>query len=255
LANTGIQQGEKVFTLRSNATNDLLDALSGSVSAKTTATAAGGNTYKLSERFVQDFKAGDKRLANVKQTVTWLGNADRGNIFNTRYTLVDAGVAANNFPSGVIQFSNRNTGGYEMFLVGSFEENELMKAEANIYLSNLPAALASIDKVRNAEGAGLVAVAGTTSSVAVVKEELRKERRIGLAFRGLSFYDARRWGVINDISAGGGRTNAVVISNSAVVSTHATINYNFLDYWDVPDNELAYNPALAGSAPTKNPKQ
>ncbi|MBD1392667.1 RagB/SusD family nutrient uptake outer membrane protein [Mucilaginibacter glaciei] len=254
LATAGIQQGDKVFTLRSNATNDLLDALSGSVAAKTTATAAGGNTYKLSERFVQDFKAGDKRLANVKQTVTWLGNADRGNSFNTRYTLVDAGVTANAFPAGVIQFTNRTTGGYELFLAGSFEENELMKAEANIYLNNLPLALASIDKVRTTEGAGLTAVTGTTTDATVVKEELRKERRIGLAFRGLSFYDARRWGVINDVTAGGGRTKAVVISNSNVVSTNATINYNFLDYWDVPDNELAYNPASATSSPVKNPK-
>jgi hypothetical protein len=46
-----------------------------------------------------------------------------------------------------------------------------------------------------------------------------------------------------------------VISSTGVVSTNATIVYGFLDYWDVPDNELAYNPAEAGSAPTKNPKQ
>jgi hypothetical protein len=38
------------------------------------------------------------------------------------------------------------------------------------------------------------------------------------------------------------------------VNTKAKIVYGYLDYWDVPDNELAYNPAAAGSAPTKNPK-
>jgi len=46
----------------------------------------------------------------------------------------------------------------------------------------------------------------------------------------------------------------VVIDKAGVVSTNATINYGFLDYWDVPDNELAYNPPASGSAPVKNPK-
>ncbi|MCJ8211259.1 RagB/SusD family nutrient uptake outer membrane protein [Mucilaginibacter sp. RS28] len=252
LTNAGIGQSDLVFTGRSNATSDFLDPTSGTVSAKTTAPSAGANTYKLSERWVQDFKAGDKRLANVALTKTWIGNSDRGNIFNTRYTLVDAGTAAN-FPSGVIQFSNRNVGGYELFLAGSYEENELMKAEAKLYLGDIPGALTSIDNVRDYEGSGLAHVSGTTNDITVAKEELRRERRIGLAFRGLSFYDARRWGVINDVSAGGGRTNAVVIDNSATLNTKATINYNFLDYWDVPDNELAYNPPASGSAPTKNP--
>ena len=89
---------------------------------------------------------------------------------------------------------------------------------------------------------------------------MRKERIISLAFRGLSFYDARRWGVINDVSAGGGRTGVTVLSptgpnGAIVVNTNASINYNYLDYWDVPDNELVYNPAAAGSAATTNPKQ
>ncbi|CAN5212158.1 hypothetical protein BH09BAC6_BH09BAC6_02430 [soil metagenome] len=253
LTNSGIKLGDHVFTGRSNATGDFLDPTSGTISAKTTASAAGGNTYKLSERFVQDFKAGDKRLANVLQTKVWIGNADRGNSFNTRYTLVDAGTAAN-FPAGVIQFSNRNVGGYELFLAGSYDENELMKAEAKLYLSDIAGALASIDNVRSSQGAGLAAIAGTTSDPAVVKEELRKERRIGLAFRGLAFYDARRWGVINDITAGGGRTKTIIVDNNAKVNTNASINYNFLAYWDVPDNDLAYNQPVAGSAPVNNPK-
>ena len=51
------------------------------------------------------------------------------------------------------------------------------------------------------------------------------------------------------------RTGCVVLAGSAgALNTNATINYGFLDYWDVPDNELAYNPAEAGSAPIKNPK-
>ena len=77
---------------------------------------------------------------------------------------------------------------------------------------------------------------------------------MALPFIGLSFYDARRYGIIDPLSAGGGRKGAVVITGTGAVNTNATIEYNFLDYWDVPDNELAYNPAEAGSAPVKNPK-
>lgn len=40
----------------------------------------------------------------------------------------------------------------------------------------------------------------------------------------------------------------------AVINTNAIIAQGFLDYWDVSDNELAYNPAAAGSAPIKKPK-
>jgi hypothetical protein len=111
-----------------------------------------------------------------------------------------------------------------------------------------------IDAVRTAQGAGLAAVAGTSLSLADAKEELRKERRVSLPFRGLAFYDARRWGVIDDVSKGGGRKNAIVLDKFSILNTKATINYNYLDYWDVPDNELAYNQPGAGSAPVKNPK-
>jgi hypothetical protein len=129
-----------------------------------------------------------------------------------------------------------------------------MLAEAKIYTNDIEGGLDLIDKVRTYQGAGLAPVAGTGLSLEAAKEELRRERRVVLPFRGLSFYDARRWGVINDISQGGGRTNAVVINQAGQLSTNATINYNFLDYWDVPDNELVYNPALPGSAATRNPK-
>jgi hypothetical protein len=82
---------------------------------------------------------------------------------------------------------------------------------------------------------------------------LRRQRQMCIRdrFKGLSFYDARRWDVINPAK---GRTNAVVLSFTGAVSTKAKIVYGYLDYWDVPDNELAYNPAAPGSAPTKNPK-
>ena len=155
--------------------------------------------------------------------------------------------------SGVVEYSNSTPGQYEVYIAGSYEENELMKAEANINLGNIDVGLASVDLVRQYQGAGNAAVSGTGLSKPQALEELRRERRVALVFRGTSFYDARRWGVIDDVSKGGGRTGAVVISSTGVRNTNATINYNFLDYWDVPDDEVALNPPAAGSAAVKNP--
>jgi hypothetical protein len=258
LTNDGIQAADKVFTGRSNANGDFLSSTNGTVSAKATGDPGKGITYKISERLIQDFKNGDKRLENnfapLKDaggnSIAWIGNSDRGNIFNTRYQLLDGGKGL----SGVVVLGSRTIGEYELYLAGTYEENELMKAEALIYTNNREEGLKLIDAIRTYQGAGLPAVAGTGLSVEAAKEELRRERRVGLAFRALAFYDARRWGIINDVSQGGGRRDAVVVDRDGKVNTNATINYNFLDYWDVPDNELVYNPAEGGSAPTKNPK-
>lgn len=251
LTTDGIRPADKVFTGRSNATGDFLSPASGTVASKVQATSAGGNTYKLSERFVQEFKTGDKRFANnIKLTTTWIGNADRGHVFNTRYTLVNGGAGL----SGVIVYTNTAPGAEELFMAGNYEENELMKAEALINTSKINEGLVVIDAVRTYQGAGLAAVGGTGLSLAQAKEELRRERRVAFPFIGLSFYDARRFGIINPIAQGGGRKGAVVVNGSGVVSTNATIEYNYLDYWDVPDNELAYNQPGDGSAPVKNPK-
>jgi starch-binding outer membrane protein, SusD/RagB family len=251
LTQSGVLSTDKVFTGRSNTAGDFLSPTTGTVASKVQNALAGGNTYKLSERLVQDFKTGDKRLANnIAQTATWIGNGDRGQVFNTRYRLINKGTGM----AGVKVYTNTDAGGEELYLASSYEENELMKAEALIYTGSIDLGLASIDAVRTSQGAGLAAVANTGLTLAQAKEELRRERRVALPFIGLSFYDARRWGVINPRAQGGGRTGAVVITGTGAVNTNATIEYNFLDYWDVPDNELVYNPPATGSAPVKNPK-
>lgn len=259
LTNNGLQLGDYIFTGRTNASGDFIPASSGTVSSRVQSSAPGGGGYKLSERWVQDFKAGDKRYTqNVKTGATWIGNSDRGNAFNTRYTLYNGG----NGVSGTYIFANTAIGAFETLLTGTYEENALMKAEALINSAQIDQGLAQVDAVRTYMGAGLAPVSGTGLTLAQAQEELRKERRIALAFRGLSFYDARRlvWPgrtkpISEPFSAGGGRTGCTVIATSGAVSTNATIDYGYLDYWDVPDNELAYNPPSASSAPTKNPKQ
>ncbi len=252
LTNDGITATDKVFTGRSNETGDFLSSGGEeTVSGKVQHSQAGGNTYKLSERWVQDFKAGDNRFTNnVEQTAAWIGNSDRGQAFNTRFTLINGGAGM----PGVVVYANVNVGENELFLAGNYEENELMKAEAKIYTADINGGLASIDAVRNYQGAGLAAVANTGLTQEQAVAELRSERRVALPFIGLSFYDARRWGRIYPLDQGGGRSPAVIVNNDSSVDPAATIEYNFLDYWDVPDNEIAYNAPAAGSASIKNPK-
>jgi len=248
LANDGVRATDLIFTARTDANGSFIE---NTVADKTGQAAPTGstNTYKLSERWVQDFVAGDKRRDQNVITLASVGlfNTDRGNSFNTRYSLKYGG----NGLTGVTILSNNTIGANEITIAATYEENELMKAEALIMTGQIDKGAESIDAVRTYQGAGLAAL-GTGLTQAAAYEQLRRERRIALVFRGLSFYDARRWDIIAPDKS---RTGAVVVSPTGAVSTNATIVYGFLDYWDVPDNELAYNPAEAGSAPTKNPKQ
>jgi len=252
LTANGITSSDLVMTGRSAATNSYLSATGGSVAALTTGN-PGSTTYKISERLIQDYPAGDKRMANDFITAPTYLNQKGGFTFSTRYRLLDSGGITKAYTTASI--TSKVVGAYELYMAGSYEENELMKAEANIKLGNIATGLASVDAVRTYQGAGLAATSGVITDAALAYEELRKERRVGLIFRDVAFYDARRWGVLDDVSAGGGRTKAVVVnSTTGAVNTNATINYNFLDYWDVPDDETSLNPPSATSAPVKNPK-
>lgn len=247
LANAGIKSSDFVFTGRTTGTNGFFSAGGGSVAAMTTGLPK-SSTFKVSERLIQEYEPGDKRLA-VNFSANKYINQVGGFTFSTRWQLLDANGVDK---GGVAVLSDKTPGNYELFIAGSYEENELMKAEALINTGNISVGLLSINNVRTYQGAGLPALSGSLSLTAA-KEELRRERRVALVFRGVAFYDARRLGITDDISKGGGRTNAVVLGADGVLSTHATINYDFLDYWDVPADEFVINPPAAGSAPIKNP--
>lgn len=246
LVNNGITATDLIFTGRTDANGDFLGT---TIADKVQSTGSATGTYKLSERWVQEFRAGDKRKDNNVRVLPNVGvfNTDRGNAFNTRYSLTNGGSGL----PGVVTYANTTAGANEITICGSYEENELMKAEALIQTGQIDLGVQSIDKVRTYQGAGL-ASAGTGLTQAAAYEELRSERRVALAFKGLSFYDARRWEIIAPDKS---RTGCNHISAAGTLSTNATIVYGFLDYWDVPDNELAYNPAAAGSAAVINPKQ
>jgi starch-binding outer membrane protein, SusD/RagB family len=243
LCNNGIKQGDYVFTGRTSSANSFFSTNGGSVAGMLTQSNQ-TTTYKLSERIVQQFKTGDARRANfTTANGTFFGDA---NTNSTRWTLKD-GVTAG--LTGIPILGSRQVGGLEIYIGPTYEENALMLAEANIRTGNIPAGLTLIDNVRAYQGSGVAALAGLTLSQAL--QELTMERLAALALRGLSFFDSRRWGWTYSIANGGGRYGSTLIFNT-VVYTNATIDYNFMDYWDVPGDEIERNTPSADSAPVQN---
>ena len=245
LCNNGIKAGDHVFTGRTSESNSFFSKIGGSVAAILTASNQ-TTTYKVSERLVQMFKPGDARLANfTTANGTFFGDA---NTNTTRYSLID-GVTKG--LKGVPVLGSRQAGGLEIYIGPTYEENQLMLAEANIRTGNVNTALGIIDAVRSYQGSGVAPVAGTGLTAAQAMQELTMERIAALALRGLSFYDSRRWGWSYGVSRGGGRYGATLLYKGKVY-TNATIDYNFMDYWDVPRDETDKNPPSADSAPVMN---
>lgn len=246
LTANGIASTDNVFTVRTTLSNGILSTTGNHVALSTGQT----GTFRISERLIQEYKVGDQRLANnFKLRTAPLFDQTGGITFSTRWYLLDGGAGL----PGVVTLSSKTPGNQEIYVGPSYEENALMRAEALIYTNQIDQGLALVDAVRKYQGAGLPAVSGTGLTQAQAIVELRRERRVALVFRGVSYYDYRRWGIIYDISKGGGRTGAVVLTTAGVLNTNATINYNFLDYWDVPADETELNPPAAGSAPVINP--
>jgi len=243
-ANAGITTPSTlVITGRSTAANSFFTATGGTVPSL----AARPNlvsTFTVQERVLQYFGAGDHRVTNNFDSSTQYNN---NYTFTTRWSLVDGG---NSMP-GVYTYANRTAGEYELFIAGSYEENALMLAEANIRLGNTEAGLAFIDAVRTNMGAGVPAVAGTGLTPTQAMTQLVSERRVALLFRGVSFYDYRRWGWIYKITNGGGAYGQTVFYSNQL-NTNAIFDYDFLDYWDVPADESALNPSTSSVA-TQNP--
>ncbi len=198
--------------------------------------------HLVSMRLYQDYNDGDlRRDRNFTLGFDFPNPRGRGILYGSDVTPVS-------ITDGGDYFEESEIGNAEVMLFGSWEENALMQAEAMINTGDSEGGLALIDAVRAFQNAGLTAMAGTGMTEAQAAEELRKERRTGLFLRGLAFYDARRWGVTAPTSQGGGRSGAWVLDGSGVLNTNATINYNYLDYFGVPANELDFNVPEAGSA-------
>jgi hypothetical protein len=230
----GIRSTDKIFTIRSADDNDFVG----------TAWAPWrllNGWFFISERLIQDFKPGDNRFTRNVATLSSpiVNQSGRGFQFGTRYGLKDISLGG--------EWASTIAGLAEIPFACSFEENELMLAEAKIFTERIDEAVGHINLVRNYQRAGLAALLpGLTRTEAI--EELRRERRIGLFLKNIAFYDARRWGVIDPVTSGGGRANAIVLTTGAT-PRRATINYNYMRYWDVPLNELDFNAPSSGSVP------
>ena len=251
LTANGVKSSDYVLTGRTTDLNNWFGVNGGTAAALATNRASSG-TFKISERFVQDFAANDKRKASNFKTGYQFTH---GLSFGTRWSL-NPNWQTTDLPgggtiAGVYSYGTKNVGQYELIIAASYEENAMMQAEANIQLGNLATGLSYIDAVRTYQGAGLAAATAATKAEALAL--LVKERRVALAFRGLSFYDARRWGWTYPIANGGGRYGTTVFDIKEVVWTNATINYNYMDYWDVPGDEFELNAPSSASAPIKNP--
>jgi hypothetical protein len=241
--NAGIAQGDFVFTGRSSGSNSYFTPTSGTV-ASIAAASNQNTTYKVTERLVANFGTGDARLANfTDKDGVFYGDA---NTNTTRWSLVDGVTKGLTVPV----LGSKQVGGIEVFIGPSYEENALMLAEAKIRTGDVAGGVTLINTVRTFQKAGVAALATSISATAALTE-LTKERGAALAFRGLSWFDARRWGWTYSIANGGGRYGTTLIFNK-VVYTNAKINYNFMDYWDVPTDETSKNVPAAGSAAVKN---
>jgi hypothetical protein len=220
-------------------------------------TSAGGQLTYVSERLIQDFQPGDARFTKnfYVMPAPAVNVLNRGIMFGTRY-------GAKEVDSGGNFGSSDHKGAVP--IGPTWEENTLMIAEAKIRGgTDIDGGLALIDQVRAAQGATLPPTSGTGLTQAQAIEQLRSERRIALYLRGLAWFDARRWGINAPISAGGGRAKAnVLVPGGAYAPTttptpptlllQCNISYNFVDYWDVPQNELDFNAAATGSSAVKN---
>lgn len=229
LATAGVQQGDKIFTIRSYSDGDLCFVYQ-----------TAWSPYRLlvgweniSERLIQDFKSGDNRLTrNIRTLSSAIYNPrGRGLSYGTRYGAVDGG-----------DYASTTTGQAEIPMAGSYEENQLMLAEAKIRKNDIDGGLAHIDAVRTYQNAQLTAVANTGLNQTQALEELRSERRVGLFQKGVAFYDARRWGVLKPVTQGGGRTNANVVVAADGTVESCTIDYTYKEWFDVPAQETDFNP-------------
>jgi starch-binding outer membrane protein, SusD/RagB family len=215
---------------------------------------SGGLSY-VSERFIQDIQPGDQRFA--KGFAPYPGGPvvnvlNRGIQFGTRYVPVD-------IEKGGLYATENYAPTATVPIAPTWEETALMIAEADIYQGNIDAGLQLIDQVRANQSAGLPVLAGSGIIADSALAQLHSERRMGLYLHNVSWYDARRWGITQPVAQGGGRIGNVEIPGTLIgpAGTPATllpclIDYSFSDYWDVPQNELDFNPPSGSSAPVKN---
>lgn len=252
LAAGGMQQGDLTLQwgMAPNGVNDLSSF--GFVLHPLFLHSYSGGLSFVSERLIQDIMPGDQRMNffGPYPGGPVVNVLNRGIQFGTRYVPIDIENGG--------RYATENYEG-TVSIAPTWEENALMTAESDIELGNTDAGLQLIDQVRTSQGAGLPTLAGSGISQDSALVHLHSERRIGLYLHNVSWYDARRWGITAPASSGGGRIGNIVVPGTLIGPSGTPaqvlpcfINYSFSDYWDVPKNELDFNPPASGSAPIAN---
>jgi starch-binding outer membrane protein, SusD/RagB family len=234
LTQDGLQPADKILTMRSADAQDVVLQTAWSPFRLTT------NAWEfVSERWIQEFKPNDARKTRnvVTRANPAVNQSGRGFQYGTRYDL----KLIENGGDYVSALSGRA----EVPVGATYEENALTRAEALIHTNDIEGGLQLIDQVRTYQNAQLPAVAGTGLTLAQALDELFRERRIALFQKNTAFYDYRRFGFA---CKGCQRSGVVVLGPGGAVNTNATIVYNYMDYFDVPSNELDFNAPGAGSA-------
>ena len=234
LTQDGLQQNDKILTMRSASADDIVQQTAWSPYRLLT------NAWEfVSERWIQEFKPGDARKTRnvVLRANPAVNQSGRGFQYGTRYDLVPIENGGD--------YVSLVPGRAEIPMGATYEENALTRAEALIRTGSIEAGLQLIDQVRNYQVASLPPVAGTGLTQAQALEELYSERRIALFQKNTAFYDYRRFGFA---CKGCQRTGVVVLGPGGVVNNNATIVYNYMDYFDVPNNEIDFNGPGQGSA-------
>lgn len=220
-ANSGVTSNTSAFTMQSESSFIDNGWLPGQVT---------GFWYFPSDRLIQDINAGDARLDRYFFSDPFPNPRGRGIQYGATYFWQDSSPIVSSTPLAVT-----------MYYAGTYEENQLFLAEAKVRTNDIEGGLGHLDAVRTFQNSGLPATVGTGMTQANALEEIRKERRLALFMRAVSFYDARRYGI-----AAGTRTGARVLDTNGVVNTNATIDYGYLEYWPVPAFETDFNP-ISGS--------
>jgi hypothetical protein len=135
--------------------------------------------------------------------------------------------------SGIAVF---NPGGQD-FIVLRYADVLLMRAEALIELNQLTGVNTLINQVRARVSMPTVEVAeGSGLSQAALRNIVRHERRVELAFEGLRFFDLKRWGTIQEAF------QRVAVDN--VAGYGATYRGAKSDVFPIPQSELNANNQL-----------
>jgi hypothetical protein len=138
----------------------------------------------------------------------------------------------------------------------SYEENLLILAEAELALGNPTIAADYVDEVRTLQGANLPPLGSATWA------DIKKERKAALFTRGVAFYDLRRSGEMKSEAEGSGAHNVWVYRrvdddnnpntpNVIQLDENASIYYDYLHFWPVPDHETTFNPVQVNGNATK----